>query len=226
MEQAVAEILADAEANPWLLVQIEEQEEETFRQATRGRPGEQTKYLRQTRSRYTLTWTLNLEALSEAEREDGVFPLLTNDRKLDATEVLRAYKRQPLLEKRFSQFKTDFAVAPVYLKDVSRIQGLLAAYFFALLVQTLLERELREGWRVRVRCRCRCIRKAGRAHADDAPFDRGVLVHPTARDSSRRGGTPSDGDQDDEDAALDRSATGPGPEDLRAGVAARRPGGK
>ena len=145
VEQAVAEILADAEANPWLLVQIEEQEEETFRQATRGRPGEQTKYLRQTRSRYTLTWTLNLEALSEAEREDGVFPLLTNDRKLDATEVLRAYKRQPLLEKRFSQFKTDFAVAPVYLKDVSRIQGLLAAYFFALLVQTLLERELRQG---------------------------------------------------------------------------------
>jgi transposase len=34
-------------------------------------------------------------------------------------------------------------VAPVYLKNVSRIQGLLAAYFFALLVQTLLERELR-----------------------------------------------------------------------------------
>jgi transposase len=145
VEQAVAEILTDAEASSWLLVQIEEQEEETFRQATRGRPSEQTKYVKQTRSRYTLTWKLNLEALSEAEREDGVFPLLTNDRKLSATEVLRAYKRQPMLEKRFSQFKTDFAVAPVYLKNVSRIQGLLAAYFFVLLVQTLLERELRQG---------------------------------------------------------------------------------
>jgi len=145
VEQAVAGILADAEASSWLLVQIEEQEEETFRQATRGRPSEQTQYVKQTRSRYTLTWKLNLEALSEAEREDGVFPLLTNDRKLSATEVLRAYKRQPLLEKRFSQFKTDFAVAPVYLKNVSRIQGLLAAYFFVLLVQTLLERELRQG---------------------------------------------------------------------------------
>jgi len=41
--------------------------------------------VKQTRSRYTLTWKLNLEALSEAEREDGVFPLLTNDRKLSAT---------------------------------------------------------------------------------------------------------------------------------------------
>ena len=145
VEQAVAEVLTEAEASSWLLVAIEEQEEETFRQATRGRPGEQTKYLKETRSRFTLTWKLNLEALSEAEREDGVFPLLTNDRKLSATEVLRAYKRQPLLEKRFSQFKTDFAVAPVFLKNVSRIQGLLAAYFFALLVQTLLERELRQA---------------------------------------------------------------------------------
>jgi transposase len=145
VEQAVAEILADAGATSWLSVQIEEQEEATFRQATRGRPGDRTRYLKQTRPRYALTWRLNLEALSEAEREDGVFPLLTNDRKLSATEVLRAYKRQPLLEKRFSQFKTDFAVAPVYLKNVSRIQGLLAAYFFALLVQTLLERELRQA---------------------------------------------------------------------------------
>ena len=145
VEQTLTEVLAEAEASSWLVVEIEEQEEETFRQATRGRPSEQTKYLKETRPRFTLTWKLDVEALSEAEREDGVFPLLTNDRKLSATEVLQAYKRQPLLEKRFSQFKTDFAVAPVFLKNVSRIQGLLAAYFFALLVQTLLERELRQA---------------------------------------------------------------------------------
>jgi transposase len=145
VEQALTEVLAEAEASSWLVVEIEEHEEETFRQATRGRPNKQTEYLRETRPRFTLTWKLNMESLSEAEREDGVFPLLTNDRKLSATEVLQAYKRQPLLEKRFSQFKTDFAVAPVFLKNVSRIQGLLAAYFFALLMQTLLERELRQA---------------------------------------------------------------------------------
>jgi transposase len=145
VEQALAEVLAEAEASSWLVVEIEEQEEETFRQATRGRPSEQTRYRKETRSRFTLTWKLNMEALSEAEREDGVFPLLTNDRTLSATEVLRAYKRQPLLEKRFSQFKTDFAVAPVFLKNVWRIQGLLASYFFALLIQALLERELRQA---------------------------------------------------------------------------------
>jgi transposase len=74
-----------------------------------------------------------------------VFPLLTNDRTFDAEQVLRAYKRQPLIEKRFSQFKTDFAVAPMYLKNVARIQGLLTIYFLVLLTHTLLERELRRA---------------------------------------------------------------------------------
>jgi transposase len=100
VEQALAEILTEAETSSWLVVEIEEQEEETFRQATRGRPSEQTQYLKETRLRFTLTWKLNVEAISEAEREDGVFPLLTNDRKSSATEVLRAYKRQPLLGSR------------------------------------------------------------------------------------------------------------------------------
>lgn len=145
VEQAVAEVLTEGEARSWFVVEIEEKREETFRQATRGRPNDQTQYLKETRSRFNVTWKFNLEAISESEREDGVFPLLTNDRKMTAAEVLQAYKRQPMLEKRFSQFKTDFAVAPVFLKNVARIQGLLGAYFFALLMQTLLERELRQA---------------------------------------------------------------------------------
>ena len=59
--------------------------------------------------------------------------------------MLKAYKRQPIIEKRFSQLKTDFCVAPVYLKSVTRIVGLLAVYFLALMVQSLLERELRRA---------------------------------------------------------------------------------
>ena len=62
VEQALAEVLASAEASSWLQVEIEEKEEETFRQATRGRPSEQTKYLKETRSRFSLTWKLNVEA--------------------------------------------------------------------------------------------------------------------------------------------------------------------
>jgi transposase len=143
VEQAVERLLAEHEAGNWMTVKIEAQEEAEYRQAKSGRPNSKTQYVKKTRDRYNLAWELNQEALSQAEREDGVFPLLTNDRSLSAEEVLRAYKRQPLIEKRFSQFKTDFAVAPIYLQDVGRITGLLAVYFFALVVQTLLERELR-----------------------------------------------------------------------------------
>ena len=41
--------------------------------------------------------------------------------------------------------KSDFEVAPMYLKSVHRIQALLAVYFFALLVEALIERELRDA---------------------------------------------------------------------------------
>jgi transposase len=60
-------------------------------------------------------------------------------------DLLEAYKRQPTIEKRFSQLKTDFEEAPVYLKSVHRIQAMLCVYFFALLVEALLERQLRHA---------------------------------------------------------------------------------
>ena len=76
---------------------------------------------------------------------DGIFPLVTNVVNLNELELLKTYKRQPAIEKRFSQLKTDFEVAPVYLKSVHRIQALLCVYFFALLAEALLERQLRQA---------------------------------------------------------------------------------
>jgi transposase len=145
VEEAVERILSEFELAEMLLVRIEEREEEHYHQATPGRPSAQTQYVKETRLRFEMGWELDQAAWSKAEREDGLFPLISNDRTLTAEQVLRAYKRQPLVEKRFSQFKTDFAVAPVYLQDVARISGLLAVYFFALMAQTLLERELRRA---------------------------------------------------------------------------------
>jgi transposase len=145
VEQAVERLLAEHETRDWVTVTIEKHEEADFHQAKPGRPSAHTQYVKTTRDRYSLDWKLNQDALDHSAREDGLFPLLTNDRQLTAEEVLRAYKRQPLIEKRFSQFKTDFAVAPIYLQNVDRIAGLLAVYFFALVAQTLLERELRSA---------------------------------------------------------------------------------
>jgi transposase len=145
VESAVTEILERGDAARWVTVHIEEAAREEFKQATRGRPGKDTQYVKQIRMRYRITWELDATQIQQDELTDGVFPLITNQREMPAQEVLKAYKRQPLIEKRFSQFKSDFEVAPVYLKEVTRIQALLCVYFFALMIQTLLERELRQA---------------------------------------------------------------------------------
>ena len=145
VETAVQEILQGSDVGRWVTVTIHEMPREEFKQATRGRPGKGTQYIKQVQLRYRLSWTLDSAGIKQDEVTDGVFPLITNQHEMLAWDVLQAYRRQPLIEKRFSQFKTDFEVAPVYLKEVSRIQALLCIYFFALMVQTLLERELRQS---------------------------------------------------------------------------------
>ena len=57
--------------------------------------------------------------------------------------MLEAHKGQPTIEKRFEQVKTVHEIAPVYLKNEGRIEALFTLYFLALLVQALIERELR-----------------------------------------------------------------------------------
>ncbi|MEE8220673.1 MAG: IS1634 family transposase [Woeseiaceae bacterium] len=142
---AVDAILDAQDARDFLRVEIEQQQQEKYRQTSRGRPCKNTKYTRQVKTCFDVTWQVDGEQLDQAAAGDGVFPLITNLRDWNAKQVLQAYKRQPIIEKRFSQLKTDFRVAPVYLHNVARIVGLLAIYFFALMVQSLLERELRKA---------------------------------------------------------------------------------
>ena len=88
--------------------------------------GADTRYVRRQSTRFDLTCRVDHARLAEVARCDGVFPLITNVVAMSALEVLLAYKQQPMIEKRFSQLKTDFVVAPVFLKEVSRIQALLS----------------------------------------------------------------------------------------------------
>jgi transposase len=143
--QAVDTILRDGDVEGFLVVDIKERTNETYRQERRGRPGPDTRYVRNEATRFELTWRIDHDRLAEESRCDGVFPLVSNVTTMLALELLLAYKQQPMIEKRFSQLKTDFVVAPVFLKEVSRIQALLCVYFFALLTESLLERELRRA---------------------------------------------------------------------------------
>lgn len=143
--QAVDTILHDGQCEGLVVADVQERTTETYRQERRGRPGPDTKYVRHEATRFDLSWRLDHDRLAAEARCDGVFPLVSNVTTMTPLELLLAYKQQPLIEKRFSQLKTDFVVAPVFLKEVSRIQALLCVYFFALLVESLLERELRRA---------------------------------------------------------------------------------
>jgi len=143
--EAVQEILQARGVEHWITTEIKERTEEKYRQDGRGRPNEHTRYVKETSTRYELVYRIERERLATEAHGDGVFPLITNDASLLELEMLLAYKNQPSLEKRFSHLKTDFEVAPVYLKEVSRIQALLCVYFLALLTESLLERELRRA---------------------------------------------------------------------------------
>ncbi len=142
---AVAEILASCGAESWIVTEVQPQTRETFHQDHRGRPGKDTHYVKKVATRFDLVYRIDDAQVAAEATGDGIFPLVTNVTDLSELDLLHAYKRQPAIEKRFSQLKTDFEVAPVYLKAVHRIQALLCVYFFALLVEALLERQLRRA---------------------------------------------------------------------------------
>ena len=117
--------------------------EHSFRQEKRGRPGPNTKYIKKTKRRWELTWLLNEDAIDYDHKSDGMYPLLTNDKSLTSSQVLEAHKGQPSIEKRFKHTKTVLELAPVLLNNEGRIEAFFFLTFIALLVQALIERELR-----------------------------------------------------------------------------------
>ena len=139
----VEALLSDHGASSWIRVEVQEEEEARYRQEKRGRPGKDTRYQKTTRCRFDLSFQVDVESVAGAALTDGIFPLVSNDGELTEKELLLAYKRQAVVEKRFRQLKSDYQVAPMHLKSVSRLEAFLCIYFFGLVVQSLLQRELR-----------------------------------------------------------------------------------
>ena len=59
-------------------------------------------------------------------------------------QVLQAYKYQPRLEKRFSQFKSIHNAAPLLFKNITGVEANMFLFFVALIIQALIEREVRK----------------------------------------------------------------------------------
>lgn len=144
IEKAARAILKERKVEAFFHLEIRSVREESRVQIGKGRPGKQTKYRRRITKIWTLGWGRKKEALKVEMNCDGIFPLLCTDEKLSAKEVLLAYKYQPRLEKRFYQFKSIHHAAPLLFKKIERVDANMFAFFIALMIQALIERQVRQ----------------------------------------------------------------------------------
>jgi hypothetical protein len=95
----------------------------------------------------TLSWTFDQAALQAEQATDGWYGLLTNlpVEQADAAEVLRRYKGQEVVERRYGAFKGPLGVAPMFLKTNWRVAALVSVICLALLVFCLVERAVRKA---------------------------------------------------------------------------------
>jgi len=124
-------------------IAINSVQERRARQVGNGRPGPHTRYRTTVTTSYALAWSRNQAALESERRLDGIFPLLCTDETLSAKAALLAYKYQPRLEKRFEQLKHVHQVAPTLWKKVERVEALMFLFFIALIIQAVIERDIR-----------------------------------------------------------------------------------
>ena len=140
----INEILVSNDTGKFFAVTIAKTSSIRRVQKSRGRPGPATKYSVRIKRLHTLHWNRNDAALHQELNIDGIFPLLCTDRSLSAKEALLAYKYQPRLEKRFSQFKSYLNAAPLLFKKIERVEATMFLYFLALILQAVIERQVRK----------------------------------------------------------------------------------
>jgi transposase len=94
---------------------------------------------------FRLTWEIDAAAPERWLHLEGVYALKTNlpERTWPQAEVLRTYKGQSQVERRFHHLKGPLAVAPMFLKSPARIAGLMCVLVWALMVLALMERQVR-----------------------------------------------------------------------------------
>jgi transposase len=94
-----------------------------------------------------LAWHFDQDVLDAEAAADGWYCLVTTltPEEADAAEVLRRYKGQGVVERRYSEFKGPLAVAPLFLEHNRRITALITVICLALLVYCLIERQVRQA---------------------------------------------------------------------------------
>jgi transposase len=94
-----------------------------------------------------LAWHFDQDAIDAEAAADGWYALLTNlaPDQAGPEQVFRRHKGQHAVERRYGEFKSPLAVAPLFLKTNRRITALIAVICLALLIFCLTERQVRQA---------------------------------------------------------------------------------
>ena len=151
IDQAIEKVLRKHHTQDWIEYQIGARRQSVEHFAQPGRPKASQQGKLSWNHHFSLSFALKQRALETDALTDGVFPLITNleVRDYTAKKVLEIYKFQPFLEKRHTQLKTWQEVTPVLLKKDERVVAYLHMHVMALMVATLIERQLRRAMKRR-----------------------------------------------------------------------------
>lgn len=93
-----------------------------------------------------LKWSRDNEAIARAEKVSGCYPLLSNlPETRSANEILTIQKDEYRVERRFADWKGPLEVCPIFLHSNRRIAALLMVTALALMIFSLIEREVRKA---------------------------------------------------------------------------------
>lgn len=89
----------------------------------------------------SLQWEVDEIAKIDLELSDGFYVIGTtlSEVELETKEVFRAYKRQYIAERSFSDLKSTIGIRPIYLQIKERIEGLVHITVLSLCIYTLIE---------------------------------------------------------------------------------------
>ena len=143
IRKRVDEIITHHHAEEWITVEVKWDAVEKFKAITRGKPTAETTFRRIIQQVPRLHISTNAANIARSAAMDGIFPLTTNTRE-KPVDVYKIYKYQPRIERRHALLKSTLDVAPIWLKNNTRIEALMFLEFIAQMIAALVERDLRK----------------------------------------------------------------------------------
>ena len=96
------------------------------------------------KSKLTLSWQRNQDAIDTAASFDGIYALATNlPGRISAGQLLRLYKDQQIVERRHRDLKQTLKVRPIFLHNDDRVFALISIVGISLLIFGLIEAQTR-----------------------------------------------------------------------------------